>query len=83
MIAELAPGYAVLAHLSRTRRLDTYEVWSLERACSCVAKVLRPDRRDDDRARAALIAEGELLCSLAHPHLVRGYEVLEGPVLIM
>ena len=61
MIADgecLAPGYSVIEHLSRTRRLDTYEVWSDERACSCVAKTLRPDRRDDERARAALLAEG-------------------------
>jgi serine/threonine protein kinase len=79
MIAELAPGYRVLAHLSRTRRLDTYEVWSEERACSCVAKVLRPDRHGDARARAALLAEGRLLCSLSHPHLVRGYELTAGP----
>jgi serine/threonine protein kinase len=48
------PGYELIAHLSRTRRLDTYEVWSRERACSCVVKTLRPDRRDDERARAAL-----------------------------
>ena len=47
-------GYTVIAHLSRTRRLDTYEVWSDERACSCVLKTLRPDRRGDVRARAAL-----------------------------
>jgi serine/threonine protein kinase len=79
VIAELAPGYTVIAHLSRTRRLDTYEVWSTERACSCVAKVLRPDRRDDVRARSALLAEGRLLCSLQHPHLVRGYELIAGP----
>ena len=38
----LAPGYTVIEHLSRTRRLDTFEVWSDERACSCVAKALRP-----------------------------------------
>lgn len=71
----LAPGYTVLEHLSRTRRLDTYEVWSEERACSCVVKRLRPDRHDDERARAALLAEGRLLCELTHPHVVRGYEL--------
>jgi eukaryotic-like serine/threonine-protein kinase len=72
-------GYEVIAHLSRTRRLDTYEVWSHERACSCVVKTLRPDRRDDERARAALLAEGRLLTTLAHPHIVRGYELIDGP----
>jgi serine/threonine protein kinase len=80
----LAPGYTVIEHLSRTRRLDTFEVWSDERACSCVAKALRPDRIDDGRARAALRREGRLLSELAHPHIVRGYELIEdGPIAIM
>ena len=80
----LAPGYTVIEHLSRTRRLDTFEVWSDERACSCVAKTLRPDRREDGRARAALRREGRLLTELCHPHIVRGYEVLEdGPIAVM
>jgi serine/threonine protein kinase len=79
----IAPGYRTIEHLSRTRRLDTYEVWSEERACSCVAKVLRPDRRDDEHARAALEHEGRLLVSLAHPHIVRGYELLTEPELVV
>ena len=54
----LAPGLTVIEHLSRTRRLDTYEVWSSERACSCVAKTLRPDRRGDARARRRCVAGG-------------------------
>jgi eukaryotic-like serine/threonine-protein kinase len=72
-------GYRVIEHLSRTRRFDTYEVWSEERACSCVAKALRADRRGDRRAREALLAEGRLLVALAHPHIVRGYEVVTEP----
>lgn len=75
----LAPGLVVIEHLSRTRRLDTFEVWSEERACSCVAKTLRPDRRDDARARLALVHEGRLLTELAHPHIVRGYELRTEP----
>jgi serine/threonine protein kinase len=78
----LAPGYRVIEHLSRTRRLDTFEVWSEERACSCVAKTLRPDRRDDERARVALEREGRLLVELTHPHIVRGYELVRAPELI-
>jgi serine/threonine protein kinase len=78
----IAAGYRTIEHLSRTRRLDTYEVWSEERACSCVAKVLRPDRRGDERARAALEQEGRLLVALAHPHIVRGYELLTEPELV-
>jgi eukaryotic-like serine/threonine-protein kinase len=75
----LAPGLVIVEHLSRTRRLDTFEVFSEERACSCVAKTLRPDRRDDLRAREALIAEGRHLVELAHPHIVRGYELIVEP----
>jgi eukaryotic-like serine/threonine-protein kinase len=77
--ASLAPGFRVIEHLSRTRRLDTFEVWSEERACSCVAKTLRPDRLADDRARAALEQEGRLLIGLTHPHIVRGYELITDP----
>ena len=79
---QLAPGFRVIEHLSRTRRLDTFEVWSEERACSCVAKTLRPDRRGDERARAALEHEGRLLVELTHPHIVRGYELLTEPELV-
>jgi eukaryotic-like serine/threonine-protein kinase len=81
--AALAPGFTVVEHLSRTRRLDTFEVWSELRACSCVAKTLRPDRRGDERARQALIAEGRYLLELSHPHIVRGYELLEAPEIVV
>jgi serine/threonine protein kinase len=77
--AVVAPGYRVVAHLSRARRLDAYEVWSDERGCGCVAKVLRPDRAGEPGARAALLAEGERLRALSHPHLVRAYDVVEHP----
>jgi eukaryotic-like serine/threonine-protein kinase len=73
------PGYRVIEHLSRTRRYDTYEVWSEERACSCVAKVVREDRQGETRVREALIAEGERLIGLVHPHIVRGYELVAQP----
>jgi hypothetical protein len=63
------PGYRLIAHLSRTRRFDTYEVWSEDRACSCVAKVVREDRQGEQRVREALIAEGERLIGLVHPHI--------------
>jgi eukaryotic-like serine/threonine-protein kinase len=77
----LAPGYVVEAHLSRNQVLDVYEVWSAERDCLCVAKVLRPDCRAHRRRRARLEREGRLLLELAHPHLVRAYEMLTEPEL--
>ena len=68
-------GYETLAHLNRSNRYDTYEVWSEERQCSCVAKRPRPDA--PKRTAAALRLEGARLVELCHPHLVRGYEVIE------
>ncbi|MEA2383792.1 MAG: eukaryotic-like serine/threonine-protein kinase [Solirubrobacteraceae bacterium] len=79
----LAPGYVVEAHLSRNQVLDVYEVWSAERDCRCVAKVLRPDCRSHRRRRARLEREGRLLLELAHPHLVRAYEVVAAPELVV
>lgn len=75
----LAAGYEVVEHLHRSRYLDVYEVWSEERTCGCVAKVVRPDRIRDQKARHALIREGRLLQRLTHPHIVRAYEVVEQP----
>ena len=74
----VASGYEVLAHLSRSRALDVYDAWSLERDCRCVAKVVRPDRQAP-RVRRRLVREGELLLELAHPHFVRAYELRRRP----
>ena len=74
----LASGYEVISHLSRGRALDVYDAWSIERDCRCVAKVARPDRRTT-RVRRRLIREGELLVELAHPHIVRAYELRHRP----
>jgi serine/threonine protein kinase len=76
--AELAAGYRVVAHLSRNQALDVYDLFSVGRDCRCIAKVVRPDRRDE-RARARLVQEAEVLLGLTHPHLVRAYELLPGP----
>ncbi|KIZ15207.1 serine/threonine-protein kinase [Streptomyces natalensis] len=75
----VAPGYEVLAHLCRTGWLDLYDVWSRERECRCVVKVLRPDRRDDRWLREKLLQEGRWLAAFTHPHLVRAYETGDAP----
>jgi len=82
--AVLAPGYRVVGHLSRNAALDVYDLFSDERGCRCVGKVVRPDRHDE-RARRRLVQEGEILLGATHPHLVRAYELLRdgGPVLIL
>ncbi|MFB7594544.1 serine/threonine-protein kinase [Streptomyces sp. NPDC056160] len=73
------PGFRVLGHLARTGWLDVYDAWSEERACRCVLKVLRPDRRAEQAAAERLLREGRWLCGFTHPHLVRGYEVRTAP----
>ncbi len=77
----LAPGYHVVAHLRRGKRLDVYDVWSDERGCRCVGKALRPNRAGDEFAARWLRTEGLLLATLSHPHLVRGYETVLTAVL--
>ena len=74
-----APGYEVIALLSRGRRLDVYDAWSHERETRCVLKMLRPERRGERRARELLLREGSLLERLSHPHIVRGYETISHP----
>lgn len=77
---ELLPGYTLVARLRRGRRLDTYDVYSVERDCSCVVKAVRPDRRHEPEAVATLRQEGRLLRDLTHPHLLRCYEVVNEPL---
>jgi serine/threonine protein kinase len=77
--AEVLPGYRVEALLARGGRVDTYDVTSLERDCRAVVKVLRVDRLGEQHVREAVATEGRLLTTLAHPHLVRGYEVVTRP----
>lgn len=83
--AEIAPGYEILGHLSRGRRLDVYDAWSEERGSRCIVKALRPERAGEEKARDALIREGHLLERLSHPHLVRGYETWldPGPLIVI
>jgi serine/threonine protein kinase len=78
---ELAPGYRVLTHIVRGEALDVYEVFSDERLCSAIAKVVRPDRRHLERISVRLQHEGDVLRRLGHPHLVRCWEVLSEPQL--
>jgi eukaryotic-like serine/threonine-protein kinase len=77
--SEVLPGYRVVELLARGGRVDTYDVTSLERDCRAVVKVVRPDRLGDEHVCAAVATEGALLTTLAHPHLVRGYEFVAAP----
>ncbi|MDQ4008205.1 MAG: serine/threonine protein kinase [Actinomycetota bacterium] len=77
------PGYDLLTLMRRGARLDTYDAYSQERDCRCVVKTVRPDRAADADVGEALRREGGLLKELAHPHLVRAYEVTERPTAVV
>jgi serine/threonine protein kinase len=78
--AQIGTDYRVLDHLNRSNSQDVYEVWSASRTSRCVAKLLRPDRRAETDARDRLRQEAYLLLDMSHPHVVRAYELLEGPL---
>jgi serine/threonine protein kinase len=75
----------VIGRLHRSANYDVFDVWSEARWSRCVVKTLRPDRRDDRRARAQLLREGRRLRELTHPHMVRVWEVHPGdpPAVVM
>jgi eukaryotic-like serine/threonine-protein kinase len=74
----MIPGYEIVDHIARSKVLDVYDVYSEARDCRCIAKMIRPDM-DNERRRRRLRQEGRLLLSLAHPHIVRAYELIERP----
>jgi eukaryotic-like serine/threonine-protein kinase len=78
--AFLAAGRNVLKRLGGGNRYEVFLVWDERLFSLLVAKVLRPDLVEDERARHELALEAELLARLGHPALVRGFgAVLEGP----
>jgi serine/threonine protein kinase len=79
----IAPGYRLIGHISRGRTLDVYDAWSEDRATRCIVKALRPEHAEDASAGRRLVAEGRLLKRLSHPHIVRGYEAVADPPLVV
>ena len=76
---EIAPGRSVLKQLGGGNRYEVMLVWDDRLFAITVAKVLRPDYAEDERALRELAEEAEALAQLAHPVLVRGFDtVLEG-----
>jgi serine/threonine protein kinase len=76
----IAPGRTVLRALGGGRRYEVFLVWDDHRLAVLVAKVLRPELTDDPVALRELAREGEALARLAHPVLVRGFDVAtDGP----
>jgi serine/threonine protein kinase len=77
--AEVAPGRVVLKVLGGGNRYEVCLVWDESLFSLGVAKLLRPDQAEDEKARRDLSREVEALESLAHPALVRCFDaVLDG-----
>jgi serine/threonine protein kinase len=77
---ELHPGRIVLKPIGGGNRYEVVLVWDEQLYALGVAKVLRPDQAEDERALRDLSREVEALNALAHPTLVRSFDaVLDGP----
>jgi eukaryotic-like serine/threonine-protein kinase len=72
----IAPGRTVLRALGGGRRYEVFLVWDDHRLAVLVAKLLRPDFASDPAALHELAREGDALARLAHPVLVRGFDVV-------
>jgi serine/threonine protein kinase len=77
--AQLAPGRRVIETLGGGRRYEVFLVRDDELGVEAVAKVLRPDRMDDELAVNAMRREAALLERLEHPVLVRGLGAVLDP----
>jgi serine/threonine protein kinase len=72
----IAPGRTVLRLLGGGQRYEVFLVWDDHRLAVLVAKVLRPELASDPAALRELTREGEALARLAHPVIVRGFDVV-------
>ncbi len=78
--AEIAPGRVVLKAIGGGNRYEVCLVWDEALFSLGVAKLLRPDQTEDEKALRDLAREVEVLESLAHPVLVRSFgAILDGP----
>lgn len=78
-------GYRLLSLMRRGHDYDTYDAFSEERFARCVVKTVRADIPARRSTRTRLVQEGDILTTLAHPHLVRAFEVRRGrrPVVVL
>ena len=78
--APIGEGRFVLQRIGGGDLYDTYLVWDEHRFSIMVAKLIRPDRVEDESAQRAIRREATALTRLAHPVVVRSFDaVLDNP----
>jgi eukaryotic-like serine/threonine-protein kinase len=78
--AEISPGRLVLKTVGGGNRYEVCLVWDEALFSLGIAKLVRPDQAEDEKALRDLEREVDALSSLAHPTLVRCFDAeLEGP----
>lgn len=70
---EIFPGRSVFKRLGGGSMYEVYLVWDDWLHALMVAKLLRPNRMEDERARREMLRESVVLERLAHPMLVRSF----------
>jgi serine/threonine protein kinase len=76
----IAEGRPAIKPIGGGSLYEVYLVWDETMHAICVAKLIRPDRADDEGALADLREESSVLVRLAHPVIVRTFDlVAEGP----
>lgn len=68
---EIDPGLVVIDELGGGTRYEVFEAWDRDLFCTVAAKVLRPDRIDNERSLASFEREAMMAEGLRHPNLVR------------
>lgn len=77
---EIVAGRSVLKKLGGGSRYEAYLVWDESLYSIVVAKVVRPNLTEDERALRGLKGEFEMLWRLNHPVILRAFDaVLDGP----
>jgi eukaryotic-like serine/threonine-protein kinase len=72
----IAPGRTILRSLGGGQRYEVFLVWDDHRLAVLVAKLLRPGGATDSAALRELGREADLLARLAHPVVMRGFDVV-------
>lgn len=75
---EIVPGRYALQLLGGGHRYEAYLAWDDEMQYIVVAKMLRPDLVESRSALRGLRAEAAILDRLAHPVLLRSFDVVDG-----